>query len=140
MLGYKTSGSGRAVVLLHGFLESSSIWNNINFENNEIMTIDLPGHGRSSDVVCSSIVDMAELVKETIESTNICEYDVVGHSMGGYVALELVKLHQACKRVVLLNSNFWEDSPQKKLDRKRVAELVMQKKDHFIIEAIPICS
>ncbi len=137
MLAYLREGSGSPVVYLHGFLESSVIWEQINLDGFEKITIDLPGHGSSKEVSCISIAEMAAILLQTLNSLSLGKYDLVGHSMGGYAALELVKIDSNCNRVVLLNSNFWEDSPQKKLDRQRVAKLVKSRKDHFIIEAIP---
>ena len=57
--------------------------------------------------------------------------------MGGYVALEIKRLTPRCRKVVLLNSNFWTDGEQKKKDRVRVASLVLKAKNLFIREAIP---
>jgi pimeloyl-ACP methyl ester carboxylesterase len=42
-----------------------------------------------------------------------------------------------CRRVVLLNSNFWEDTAEKKRDRVRVADLAFNAKDLLIQQAIP---
>ena len=39
--------------------------------------------------------------------------------------------------MILLNSNFWTDSPLKKRDRVRVADIVLKRKEHFIYEAVP---
>lgn len=102
--------------------------------------IDLPGHGNSPLVTGEgdpSISEMAAHVIATLEASNITDFDVVGHSMGGYVALELKKRMIGCRRVVLLNSNFWEDSVEKKRDRVRVADLALKAKDLLIQQAIP---
>ena len=42
-----------------------------------------------------------------------------------------------CEKVILLNSNFWEDSASKKKDRLRVVDIVMKNKNLFIKESIP---
>ena len=57
--------------------------------------------------------------------------------MGGYVGLKLKEMDARCKKVVLINSNFWKDSEQKKKDRVRVAEIAFKAKKLFIQEAIP---
>jgi pimeloyl-ACP methyl ester carboxylesterase len=63
---------------------------------------------------------------------------LVGHSMGGYVALQLKKCApQRIKKVVLLNSHPWEDSALKKSDRLRIAEIAYKAKSLFIQQAIP---
>jgi pimeloyl-ACP methyl ester carboxylesterase len=109
------------------------------FKNFQCIFIDLPGHGASDfDPSLELTMDsVATSVQELVRKIGITSYDVVGHSMGGYVALELKKADVACDKIVLLNSNFWSDSEQKKMDRKRVAELVQTKKDVFVQTAVP---
>jgi pimeloyl-ACP methyl ester carboxylesterase len=57
--------------------------------------------------------------------------------MGGYVGLELLRRTGYVEKLILLNSNFWEDSQQKKIDRNRIINIVASNKDWFIREAIP---
>jgi pimeloyl-ACP methyl ester carboxylesterase len=83
------------------------------------------------------MIQMAEHVAEVLMDLGIEQFDVVGHSMGGYVALELKRMLRGCRRVVLLNSNFWADSEEKKRDRIRVADLAFTAKDLLIQQAIP---
>jgi pimeloyl-ACP methyl ester carboxylesterase len=140
MLHFEKIGSGKPVVFLHGFLESSSMWESLDLAQFPFQSIliDLPGHGKSTflpdDV---SISAMAQEVSETLTSLEVSEYDVVGHSMGGYVAMQLAKINSDLHKICLLNSNFWEDSQQKKRDRVRVADLVFKAKNLFVSEAIP---
>lgn len=137
----RVNGKGRPVVFLHGFLESLTMWDYLPLENLgvQVILIDLPGHGKSylAENAQPSISYMAEQVRLTLNALKIEEYVVVGHSMGGYVALELAKCDERCKKIVLLNSNFWSDSEAKKKDRLRVAEIVQHIKSLFLNEAIP---
>lgn len=139
MLHYEVRGDGDVtLVCLHGFLESMSMWDVLRLEENaKLILIDLPGHGQSGLEGIDSMAEMAELVKEVVSQEDINSYDVVGHSMGGYVALELQNIDTLCQNIVLMNSNVWTDSDQKKEDRQRVAKLVQTKKERFISEAIP---
>jgi pimeloyl-ACP methyl ester carboxylesterase len=99
--------------------------------------IDLPGHGNSAlPDQAPSIAGMAQAVFEVLDSLAIQSFSVVGHSMGAYVGLELSK-HPGFQQLILLNSNCWSDSEQKKQDRLRVAQIVYKAKDIFIREAIP---
>ena len=108
LLNYRVSGNGRPVVLLHGFLESSTMWKHLEFpENIQQVAIDLPGHGNSSLQGITSMKEMSNEVQKLLNSLNINDYDVIGHSMGGYVGLELLKNDQRCAHLLLLNSNFW---------------------------------
>lgn len=99
--------------------------------------IDLPGHGKSELLDQNpSIQAMAEEVQKVLIHLKIHKFTIVGHSMGAYVGLELSQ-HPGFKKLILLNSNCWSDSEQKKQDRLRVASIVMKAKSHFIKEAIP---
>lgn len=132
-------GNGRPVVFLHGFLESITMWEHLSLsENIQQILIDLPGHGASE--LQSEELSMASVAKDVkiiLDDLNLQEYQIVGHSMGGYVGLELKKIDVRCQKLVLLNSNFWEDTQQKKEDRMRVAKIVQKNKKLFIYEAIP---
>jgi 2-succinyl-6-hydroxy-2,4-cyclohexadiene-1-carboxylate synthase len=142
ILNYKQFGEGETVVFLHGFLESISMWEKLSLESIHFQSIliDLPGHGESKNEDNSqvpSIDYMANRVIETLNQLGIKKYHVVGHSMGGYVALVLKKIDVRCEKVILLNSNFWEDSAEKQKDRIRVADIVFKNKNLFLKEAIP---
>jgi len=147
-LNFKIVGRGYPVVFLHGFLESISMWDYIQIEKFPFQSIliDLPGHGKSlnEDDNEPSIDFMAEKVLGLLSKLEICIFSIVGHSMGGYVALEVknksLKAENSiieCQKVVLLNSNFWIDNDSKKNDRLRVAEIVFKNKELFLNTAIP---
>lgn len=126
------------LVCLHGFLESASMWNVLDLDQfAKLILIDLPGHGKSDLAGIDSMEQMAKAVFNVLQKEQVDAYSVLGHSMGGYVALELHEFDQNCKNVILMNSNVWEDNKQKVADRKRVAKLVQTKKDRFVSEAIP---
>ena len=102
------------------------MWKDLPLETLKIQSIliDLPGHGSSplSDEFSKnrSVGQMADEVIELIDHLGIKEFNIVGHSMGGYVALEVKNKRPLCQKVVLLNSNYWEDAVPKKRDRKRI--------------------
>lgn len=138
-LHYTVHGEGPAWVFLHGFLESSTMWDHLPLDDLPIqqIRIDLPGHGWSFELLnAPSIQLMALEVQRVLDHLSIANFTVVGHSMGAYVGLELSQ-SKGFERLILLNSNCWSDSEQKKKDRIRVANFVHQAKAHFIREAIP---
>ena len=145
MLNYeliKGKSSGKTVVFLHGFLENLSMWKVLNLQNYRFdsLLIDLPGHGKSrnEDEESPSISFFSSKINEVIDLLDLLKVDIVGHSMGGYVALNFKDYYShRVEKIVLLNSNFWEDSISKKRDRLRVAEIVKSNKKLFINEAIP---
>lgn len=141
-LNYRVFGDGHPVVFLHGFLESISMWSNFKLESTSFKNIlnDLPGHGNSELLDTNehpSMEFMASKVLEVIDKLGIEKYHIVGHSMGGYVALVLKETDERCEKVILLNSNFWEDSAEKKNDRIRVADIALKSKNLFVQEAVP---
>lgn len=150
LLKYRIVGKGYPVVFLHGFLESKSMWRDLGLEKLPIKSIliDLPGHGESinHDDSDPSIEFMAKKVLEVLSFLDCQNFSIIGHSMGGYVALSVKKettvLKEVsnamnCEKVILLNSNFWEDPASKKKDRLRVVDIVMKNKNLFIKESIP---
>lgn len=136
----KLVGTGSPLVFLHGFLEDHAIWNPVypDFVNEGFRCIlfDLPCHGQSRfDGSVCTMEHMAREVADWLRQENSSNPFVIGHSMGGYVGLELLRLMPA--RLVLLHSNFWTDSESKKRDRDRVIEVVKRNKSLFLSEAIP---
>jgi len=126
------------LVCLHGFLESLTMWEVLQLQKFfHLILIDLPGHGKSGMEGIDSMRSMASEVVKVLDKEKVESYDVIGHSMGGYVGLELKLLDVRCQKLILLNSNVWADSDQKKADRQRVAKLVQTKKERFLSEAIP---
>lgn len=103
------------------------------------LIIDLPGHGKSAlnDSNKPSIDFMAEEIVSILIKEKVDDFNVVGHSMGGYVALLLKEKMPSCKKVLMLNSNYWSDSSSKKKDRERVSNIAFKAKNYFIQEAIP---
>jgi pimeloyl-ACP methyl ester carboxylesterase len=139
-LSYRVFGNGNPVLLLHGFLEDASMWDPfVSLNNTKIVLIDLNGHGQSqldSDLN-RSVKNMALQVIEIVETNNWLNAQIVGHSMGGYVGLELMKMNLEFEHLTLLNSHPWDDSDEKKRERNRVIQLVQTKPNLFISEAIP---
>lgn len=138
-LHYRVFGNGNPLVFLHGFLEDSSMWDEFvkPFKaTHQIILIDLPCHGESrfTGEECS-MEFMANAVKQILDTENITNPKIIGHSMGGYVGLELTKLMPI--NLTLLHSNFWTDDIEKQNDRSRVIKVIKLKKDFFIKEAIP---
>ncbi|MBA3283933.1 MAG: alpha/beta fold hydrolase, partial [Nitrosopumilus sp.] len=90
-INYSITGSGSVVVLLHGFVEDLSIWNDlisVLSKKYKTIAVDLPGHGQSelfSKEV--SIDNMAEVVHEVLIAEKAEDIILIGHSMGGYVTM-----------------------------------------------------
>lgn len=140
LLNYRISGSGSPVVFLHGFMEEMRMWEQLTAQlPHTCISIDLHGHGASffDASLTPSISKMAAQVAEVLSKESIANALVVGHSLGGYVGLELMKQLPQLEHLVLFHSHPWDDPVERKLDRNRVIELVQTKADLFIKEAIP---
>lgn len=142
-ISYNCFGKGKThLVLLHGFLEHSAMWKNIvpKFsKTHAIIAIDLPGHGKTSTFKdIHTMHFMAKMVSKVLEAENVKKAHVVGHSMGGYVALAFGKtFSEKITDITLLNSTAMADSKSKKADRLRAVEVLKKSPKRFIKEAIP---
>ena len=119
----------RCAVLLHGYLESMLVWDDFVpylYKQVRVITLDLPGHGIS--VVKGPVHTMeylADVVKDTLDALGIARCTLVGHSMGGYVALAFCeKYPERLDGVVLLSSTPDADTDEKKENRLREIKLV----------------
>lgn len=126
-IGFSDVGKGNVVVLLHGFLENSTMWNDISAElstKNRVICIDLLGHGNSECIgYVHTMNDMALAVKEVLKSLNLRKYIVIGHSMGGYVSLAFAeKYPKNIKGLCLLNSSAQADTKERKEMRSRACK------------------
>ena len=92
MLYWQRQGTGPEVVLVHGFLGSSKIFEPLTehlVQCFSVTTIDLPGFAGSYDVpVPPSVEDLSQLVAETIQSSGLDKCSILGHSLGAWIALE----------------------------------------------------
>jgi len=90
------TGKGFPLVLVHGFLGSTDMWEpQIEFfkKNHRILTPALPGFGKSNTVQsCDSIECMAKTILNTLRKNKIKKFNLLGHSMGGMIVQEIVKL------------------------------------------------
>tara|TARA_B100000795_G_scaffold269632_1_gene259661 strand:+ start:4694 stop:5473 length:780 start_codon:yes stop_codon:yes gene_type:complete len=126
---YTDQGKGTVVVLIHGFLENSTMWDKITPElskRNRVITIDLLGHGKSD---CLGYVHSMELFAETIAAVlkelRIRKCILVGHSLGGYVALAFAEQHpQKVKGLCLMNATSNEDNSERKSLRLRANKMI----------------
>ena len=140
---FETFGKGSAIVLLHGFLESSFMWKDIVpalSKKHKVVTIDLLGHGSSENHgYIHSMEDQAKIVKSVLNHLKLRKYVIVGHSMGGYIALAFAKLFpKNIKGICLLNSTALPDSKEKKTNRDRAIKAVKENYKTFIKVAVPM--
>lgn len=141
-LYFKDQGRGPAVILLHGFLETSYFFAELSHKLSKkyrVISIDLLGHGRSGNLgYVHSMEDMADAVKHITDHLKLRKLIFIGHSMGGYVSLAFADLYpDQIRGLCLLNSTSRSDSPLKKKNRDRAIKAIKQNHKSFIIHAIP---
>jgi pimeloyl-ACP methyl ester carboxylesterase len=139
---YRTAGSGPWVVLLHGFLESIEIWDGFATQLEKdfsVLMIDLPGHGRSGVVdEIHSMELMSDCVKAVIDHLGIPKFVICGHSMGGYVSLQIATIYpEHVKGVVLFHSHAAPDDETARENRHRTINIVKSNRSNFIHQFIP---
>jgi len=136
-LFYTEKGSGSPVVLLHGFLENSNMWNEtveVLFKNHRVVCIDLPGHGKSESLAeTHSMSAVAESVNYILTQISCTNYALIGHSMGGYISMAMADLFpQNITKLMLFFSSAAADGIEIKQNRDRAKKLVAQNKNTFL--------
>ena len=136
-VNYSSVGKGTAVVLLHGFLENKTMWKPFISKlskQNKVVTIDLLGHGRTGCLgYVHTMEDMAEEIKGVLSHLRLRRVVLIGHSMGGYVALAFAeKFPEMVKGVCLMNSTSKADTKEKKINRERAIEAVKNNHKSFV--------
>ena len=129
VISYGVSGAGKAVVLLHGYLEAGEVWKPLaeNLEQKfKVIVIDLPGHGKST--VCGDIHTMeflAGAVRAVLADSGAERAVMVGHSLGGYATLAFAELYpELLAGYVLFHSHPHADNPEAVARRRREIAIV----------------
>ncbi len=132
----------KTVVLLHGYLESLLVWEEFVsrlFKQVRVITLDLPGHGISEvRGEMHSMEYLADTVKGALDTLGIERCTLVGHSMGGYVALAFCERHpERLEGLILLSSTPNADTPEKAENRRREIALVKAGKKETLARVAP---
>ena len=141
-VSFTDTGKGKAVVFLHGFLETKKIWEFFAKQlskTQRVITIDLLVHGKTD---CLSYVhtmeEMAEAVQKVLHHLKLRKYFLIGHSLGGYVSLALAENYpDHIKGLCMFHSSSHSDNEQKQKDRDRLIKVVKRNPKIFIDEAVP---
>jgi pimeloyl-ACP methyl ester carboxylesterase len=141
-ISYRRAGNGPLVVLLHGFGETSSIWNSQMqwlAQHYTVLVPDLPGSGASEAIDDMSIEGLAACIDLLVRSVSDDPFCLIGHSMGGYIALAYAeRFADRLTGLGLFHSTAYADSPAKIETRKKAIEFVHAKgAGAFLALAIP---
>jgi pimeloyl-ACP methyl ester carboxylesterase len=118
------------LVFLHGFGEDERVWSDF-----------LPNYTWSFPAICpcyaewTDCVTLADYARKIVSSLPLSgDFILVGHSMGGYIAMEIAaQFPERVKKVVMLHSTFVADTEEKKINRDRTADLLAKKGTSFFI-------
>lgn len=132
LLNYKLEGEGHTVVLIHGLfgnLDNLGLLARDLKNDHQVLSIDLRNHGQSFHSDQHDYTLMADDVNQLLESLNIENAIVIGHSMGGKVAMKLADIAaEKIQKLIVMDI-----SPVAYKERKHDAviaglELVLDKK------------
>jgi 3-oxoadipate enol-lactonase len=119
-------GNGTSIVFLHGYPLTHDMWQPQIAplsQANHVVLLDLPGFGLArGEPVPETLEGFAESVRASISVFSTSPVVVVGHSFGGYVALQLYRQHPEMFRgLVLTNTRSAGDSAEAR--EKRLATI-----------------
>lgn len=142
-ISYRKTGAGPALMLLHGFPASGSLWEPLVEQLAKSCTLlipDIPGTGTSAfkDEELS-IADFAAIVPAILDDAGIYSCVLAGHSMGGYIALAaLAQYPERLRGLSLVHSTAAADDDAKKEKRaKSIALIGNGGREPFIRGMIP---
>ena len=139
---YTDQGSGPALVLLHGFMESTTMWDHFSRSlaaDFRVICIDLPGHGQSPVYHGQLTMEvMTDWVKTVLDGLEVARCVMVGHSMGGYVSLAFADRNpEMLSGICLFHSHASADTVEARENRRRTINIVNLNKGGFIVNFIP---
>ena len=108
-IGYRVAGSGPALLLIHGMLNNSRHWRAVAerlAERHMVIAPDLHGHGHSAGPMGDySLGAHAAGIRDLLAGLGVERATVVGHSLGGGVAMQFFyQFPERCERLVLVSS------------------------------------
>ena len=129
-LFYRVKGQGKPVILIHGFGETGNVWDQqVAYLSGYFRLIvpDLPGSSSSETPADLSMENLAEAIHAIIHEEDIDACPVIGHSMGGYVALALTEhYYNHVSALGLFHSTAYADTEEKKATRRKGIDFIRQ--------------
>ncbi len=126
-IGYRTTGEGPCVVLLHGFGETGSVWEGqaAALTGYRLIVPDLPGTGLSGMIEDMSMEGMATAIYQLLVQLHIDRCVLIGHSMGGYIALAFWEQYpEMLSGIGLFHSSAFADNEEKKATRQKGVQFI----------------
>lgn len=106
-LYYRQQGEGENLTILHGLYGSSDNWNNISkllSDEFKVIAVDLPNHGKSPKTDEFNLSFLSDSVYDFLKEKNIQKTHLLGHSLGGKIALEIAsKYPQIVDKLIIVD-------------------------------------
>ena len=106
-LHYQVHGQGKPVLILHGLFGSGRNWSVFARKLAhycQVITVDLRNHGSSGHARTMAYTEMASDIKHFLQSRGHTQASIIGHSMGGKVAMVFALTYQsAIDRLVIVD-------------------------------------
>jgi pimeloyl-ACP methyl ester carboxylesterase len=140
-LAYERRGTGASLVLLHGYPLDHHLWDDVTpllVDTFDLIIPDLRGFGESSTVDSFyTMEDIASDIAALLDHLEIQKAAIVGHSMGGYVALAFARLYpERVSGLGLVSSQVLADPPDRKEGRYKSAAEVGDKGIGSVVTAM----
>ncbi|HUO45542.1 MAG TPA: alpha/beta hydrolase [Acidimicrobiia bacterium] len=104
--GLAGNGTAPTAVLLHGAGMDHTVWHHLTrylaHRGWRVLALDLPGHGRTTGPNLESVEDMTDWVMAFLMAAGVGNFCLVGHSLGGLIALRLASACHRVDRLVLM--------------------------------------
>lgn len=128
-----------SVLLLHGFCLDHTIWKSVleSFKDTDINFIvpDIPGFGESSAPDIFSVSMFSDYIHSLINQQKIDKFYFIGHSLGGYIALDFAsKYPNKLLGLGLIHSHPFADSEERKQNRKNAISLIQSKGTYLYLK------
>ena len=125
---YRDSGKGEAVVLIHGVGLNADAWQpqiEAFQSTHRVIAIDMLGHGQSElPRTDATLDDYIEQVRQMMDDLAISSATIIGHSMGGLVAIGFALAYPTrTLRLGVLNSVYERDNLRRTAVEARAAQI-----------------
>jgi pimeloyl-ACP methyl ester carboxylesterase len=91
--GVASAAGAPTIVLVHGAGMDGTVWSQqtryLSMRGVRALAIDLPAHGQSDGPPISSVAELANWLAQVIDTLNLHDVVIAGHSMGTFMALEV---------------------------------------------------
>lgn len=130
------------ILFIHGYLECADVWEFCMqglMKSFRVLAIDVPGHGISETRhEVHTMEYVADTIKDFLTQLNIDSCVVVGHSMGGYIAMAFAKKYpEMVSGIVMMHTTPKADSEEKKEARKREIKIIESNRKMLLAKSNP---